>query len=202
VAEWKLFEDDTIPEHTTASWYAARERAAHLEQPDHKERLLAAARLVDWAVTSLMPPSIVPTVVDLGCGDGGLLSLLKSSHVPCRAWGYDLQPSNIRPAVAARHVDARYGDIWGPQIEWGNVAVATEVLEHLTAPQLFVQRVAEHSRILIASSPAFESPDAHYPFHTWAWDKAGYVELLNAGGFTVVKHDIVGGAQVVAGVRS
>lgn len=202
MAEWKLFDDDTVPEHTTVAWYGARERAPHLEQDDHKERLLEAAHLVDWAVTCMIPPSEAPTVVDLGCGDGGLLSLLRSSHVPCRAWGYDLQPSNIQPAVDERGVDARYGDIWGPGIEWGAIAVATEVLEHLVAPHLFVARIAEHARILIASSPAFESADAHYPFHTWAWDKAGYVDLLSSGGFSVVKHEIVGGAQVVAGVRS
>lgn len=201
MTEWKLFEDNTVPECTTAAWYAARERAPHLEQDDHTERLLAAATLVDWALTSL-PAGVEPTVVDLGCGDGGLLWLLKQSHVPCRAWGYDLQPSNIDPAVTVRQVDARYGDIWSPDIEWGTIAVATEILEHLVAPHQFVQRIAEHSTILIASSPAFESADVHYPFHTWAWDKVGYVWLLNKGGFAVVKHDIVGGSQVVMGMRS
>jgi 2-polyprenyl-3-methyl-5-hydroxy-6-metoxy-1,4-benzoquinol methylase len=196
--QWRLFEADTVPVHTTAPWYGSRDRAAHLEQPGHRERLLATARLVSLVcVQHHTLTGRVPTVVDLGCGDGGLLQLLKETPVRCVAWGYDLQPTNVNAARAQRGVDVRYGDILGPDVVWGQIAVVTEVLEHLLDPHAFVREIARHCPVVVASSPAFETDTNAYPFHTWAFDVPGYAELFTQAGYTVREQRIASGAQLL-----
>lgn len=197
---WRLFEEGTIPPWTTAEWYAGRDRAPHVDEEIHRERLICASTMADAAATEFG----LKTLVDLGCGDGGLLWLLTKVAPPPaleRVWGYDLQQSNVQPAVAERGVDVRYGDVITGEIEWGEIAVATEMLEHLVDPHAFVRRIAEHSRVLVASSPHTERPGNAYEFHTWAFDLEGYHELLEQGGFEVVAHETTGMFQVITGVR-
>jgi len=198
VTEHRLFPQGTVPEYTRPGWYADRERAPHLEQPGHRERLFRAAHSVLASAIELR----LDTAVDLGAGDGGLLSLLLG-HTQLRAtWGYDLQPSNVTAARTDRAVDVRLGDVVDGAIEWGDIAVATEMLEHLVDPHAFVRRIAEHSRVLIASSPWGETPDDHYEFHAWAWDHDGYVALLEQAGYGIRAHTTVGSFQVIVGYRN
>jgi hypothetical protein len=192
--EWRLFPEGTVPEYTRPDWYAGREAAPHLEQVGHRDRLLQTAGFVAQAAFSLR----VDTVVDLGSGDGGLLSLLGPSLT---AWGYDLTPANVE-AAKERGVDVRYGDVVDGDIEWGQVAVCTEMLEHLIDPHAFVRRIAGHVQALVCSSPHDEWAGHAYEFHTWAWDLVGYRALLEQGGFKVLRQRKVHGFQVVLAVRS
>ncbi|ANZ35221.1 hypothetical protein BBK82_03185 [Lentzea guizhouensis] len=194
---WRLFEEGTIPAWTTAEWYAGRDRAPHVDEAVHRDRLDIAARMVRHAARELG----LSTVADLGCGDGGLLWLLDQVRPPLDAWGYDLQQSNVGPAVAERGVDVRYGDVVHGEVEWAEIAVATEMLEHLVDPHALVRRIAEHSRVLVASSPHTERPGNAYEFHTWAFDLEGYHDLLEQSGFEVVAHETTDMFQVITGVR-
>jgi 2-polyprenyl-3-methyl-5-hydroxy-6-metoxy-1,4-benzoquinol methylase len=210
MGEWKLFPDGTIPEYTTAAWYAGRERAPHLEQGGgHTERLHETAAQVHVAACTRF--DLPPTVSDLGAGDGGLLSLLNMDQIVA-AWGYDLQQTNVHGARSEREVDVQYGDViegWTEPrftrgrvpIRWGQISVATEMLEHLVDPHGFVRTIGQHSKVLVASSPWLERPGSAYEFHTWAWDQDGYRALLEQGGFQVVRQQICGGFQVLTGVR-
>lgn len=193
----RLFPDGTIPECATPGWYADRERAPHLEQGVHQPRLKKAVEFVAHAV------DLGGTeVVDLGAGDGGLLSCLRPllDDWTIDAWGYDLQPSNIDGA-RERCVNVTLADVLVDKIMWGDIAVATEMLEHLVDPHQFVATIAEHCRFLVASSPAFETADSHYAFHLWAWDMDGYRQLVEQAGFTVVRHDLAGEFQVLLAER-
>jgi hypothetical protein len=192
--EWRLFPAGTVPEYTRPDWYAGRESAPHLEQVGHRDRLMQTAGFVAQAAFSLR----VDTVVDLGAGDGGLLSLLGPSLT---AWGYDLTPANLE-AAKERGVDVRYGDVVDGDIEWGQVAVCTEMLEHLIDPHAFVRRIAGHVQALVCSSPHDEWAGHAYEFHTWAWDLIGYRALLEQGGFKVLRQRKVHGFQVVLAVRA
>lgn len=199
--EWQLFPEGTIPEYTTPEWYAGRERAPHLEQEPHKWRLETAAGYVAETVDRG-----ATTVVDLGAGDGGLLSLVRD-RVPgdIALWGYDLQTSNVVGALE-RQVPIGLLDVVGnfDRIEWpvGPVtAVCTEMLEHLVDPYGFLTKVARHADYLVASSPVTETDRDHYEFHTWAWDFEGYEALLERSGFDVIDHAQQGMFQVVIGVR-
>jgi predicted RNA methylase len=191
--EWRLFEEGTIPECTTREWYLGRERAPHLEQPGQRDRILTSAALVARVAFEHR----LNTVVDLGAGDGGLLSLLGPNLT---AWGYDLCPDNVEGAKE-RGVDVRYGDVIDGEVTWADIAVCTEMLEHLVDPHAFVRRIAANAKALICSSPADERPAAHYEFHTWAWDEVGYRRLVEQAGFKVRSQQRVHMFQVLLAVR-
>lgn len=190
--EWKLWKGDP-PEWTTPDWYAERERAPHLEQGGHRERLQMAAKFVTDACTRWR----LSTVCDLGAGDGGLLSLLPDSLI---AWGYDLQPSNIEGALE-RGVMVELGNVLEHGIGDRDVSVATEMLEHLVNPHSFVASIYEQSKVLVASSPWNETDEHHYEFHAWAWDMIGYRRMLEEAGWYVFAHERSGPFQVIMGVN-
>ncbi|MFE3202225.1 class I SAM-dependent methyltransferase [Embleya sp. NPDC059237] len=198
MTEHRLFPEGTIPEYTRPDWYADRDRAPHLEQPAHRDRLWLAARSVVASAIELR----LDTAVDLGAGDGGLLSLLRDYTQPHATWGYDLQPSNVTAARDERGVDVRQADVLTDDIEWADIAVATEMLEHLVDPHAFVRRIAERSRVLVASSPHDETPDHHYEYHCWTWDHDGYRALLEQAGYGIRAHHTVGPFQIIVGYRN
>jgi 2-polyprenyl-3-methyl-5-hydroxy-6-metoxy-1,4-benzoquinol methylase len=138
------------------------------------------------------------TVVDLGAGDGGLLSILPET---VNRWGYDLQRSNVE-AAKARGVDVRYADVLRDPIDWAEVAVATEMVEHLVDPVGFLQLVWGHCGAVVLSSPRTETPEQHYEHHLWAWDGHGYREMVRRAGWVVERHDDVGMFQVLTAVHA
>lgn len=201
MTEYKLFEGDT-PHVSTFEFHADRERAPHLEQGVHRPRLERAAEFIHYAADLLLDGNVEAhpfvTVSDLGCGDGGLLSLLD-----CRtaAHGYDFQPSNVE-GWRQRGVTAFPYDAFGKdesKVEYGDISVATEVLEHLADPHGTVKRIACKSQYLVASSPWTETNVSHDACHAWAWDMEGYRQLLEWGGFEIVRHEQVGMFQVILG---
>lgn len=186
MSEWKLFDGDR-PYVSTLDFHRDRERAPHLEQPDHRARLKRCARLIH----NMDPAS----VVDLGCGDGGLLSLIKD--IP--SWGYDFQPGN-EPAWAERRVNAERRDVFNTRDvpKWGDLAVLTEVLEHLADPHGTIEWVSRNTTWIVASSPRHETADFHGDCHAWAWDEDGY-EALIAPHFEVTSHIGLDWSQIIIG---
>lgn len=193
MAEWKLVADE-VPYVSTAEFHADRTRAPHLEQPAHRPRLEMAAEFAREAAARIGPAA---TVSDLGCGDGGLLSLLR----PIESWGYDFQPSNeagwVERGVTAERLDIFNGG--ADQVKFGDVTTITEVLEHLADPHAVVRWIGEHSKAIVASSPWVERPHAHDECHAWAFDPAGYRALIEQAGFIVQHHRTVGMFQVILG---
>lgn len=190
--EWKLF-NEANPEFARAEWYEDIESAHHLEEEHHRGRLLAALDFIKVAMDMGGQ-----TVVDLGCGDGGLLELLKNNNI--RSWGYDLMPKNIDYAVNTRKVDARFTDFKNDEIEYGDIAVMTEVLEHLEDPHGTVKNLP--SKFLVASSPYNETDRHHYEFHLWAWDNQGYKNLMLQGGYQIIDiKNISGWSQIILASR-
>lgn len=198
MTEWRLFAEGETPHVSTAEFHADRERAPHLEQPIHRPRLELAR---DFVLDAASRVSLTPVgVTDLGCGDGGLLSLLKDWG-DIEAWGYDFQPSNAA-GWWERGVAARALDVFGVErskATLGEVAVCTEVLEHLADPHEVVRWIAERSTYLVASSPWTETDVSHDACHAWAWNQEGYRALLEGGGFEVIRHETTGMFQVILG---
>lgn len=177
--EDRLFPEGTIPEYTQPHWYLERESAPHIDQSAHRPRLDCAMGLV----MTVWEPTM--TVVDLGAGDGGPLSLLTEVPV-ANKWGYDLAPNNVSVAQQ-RGQDVRYGDVYAG-IEWADIAITTEMLEHLVDPHGFANLISHNCRYLVASSPQTETAEHHYEFHAWAWDKEGYAAMLEANGWEILQH--------------
>lgn len=218
MTEVRLFAEGTVPDCTTAAWYAEREHAPHLEQPDHRPRLEVAAGFVRDLIDKLEPR--VRRVVDLGAGDGGLLSLLSQYSTAVEVGdvevhGYDLMPTNIA-AARRRGVDVWLLDVvdelakyepdtgfLGLDLMLGDVAVITETLEHLLDPHGFLRQLHDAGtvRALVASSPWTETTGGAYEFHLWAWDGAGYSTLLEEAGWRVNARTTAGMFQVVSATR-
>jgi hypothetical protein len=200
MGEWKLFAGD-VAEVSTADFHASRDRARHLEQPGHRPRLDLAASYVGAAAGLVRMRSQTVTFSDLGCGDGGLLSLVQDRVTA--AWGYDFAPANAA-GWPERGVTAELLDVFGDDkelVKFGDITAVTEVLEHLTDPHGAVRWIGENSRFVVASSPWNERPDGHDECHAWAFDQAGYRMLIEQGGFRILNHQQVGRFQVVLGMR-
>jgi hypothetical protein len=193
MAEYKLFEGD-VPHVSTAAFHAYRERAPHLEQAGHRPRLLLAAEFVREALSR--PDAF--TVSDLGCGDGGLLSLIKG--IPDTiSWGYDFCPAN-EAGWAERGVKAYLKDALSDLDAVGtvgDVVVMTEVLEHIANPHGVLRRLRSRSKSLVCSSPWNENLNNHSPEHAWAWDLEGYASMIQSAGWTIERHQQAGLFQVV-----
>jgi SAM-dependent methyltransferase len=183
MTEYKLFTGD-VPFVSTPEFHADRERAPHLEQEFHVPRLHAAAGLVQ----DLADLYGQVTVSDLGCGDGGLLSLVQGMRGVTDCWGYDFSPANAA-GWTERGVHALHADVFGADwdsVRLGDVVVMTEVLEHLADPHGVLRRLRGRGvRLLVCSSPWNENPAGHSPEHAWAWDMAGYLHMLEGAGWSV-----------------
>jgi 2-polyprenyl-3-methyl-5-hydroxy-6-metoxy-1,4-benzoquinol methylase len=185
-----LPEDAPFP--FTVDWYRERHHAPHLEQGAHHARLyMAAGYAFDFTNKKNMT-----SVVDLGCGDGGLLYLISellravTEEDDVELWGYDLMPANVEHGRWGRGMDVRYCDFEHDPIEWADVCVITECLEHLRDPHAMVRRIFENAKAVVASSPSRENAESHDECHIWAWDMEGYREMFEKAGFTVLQHEI------------
>lgn len=202
MTEHKLFDGD-VPHVSTPEFHADRPRAPHLEQPNHRPRLDAAAAFVQTAATVHRGrhDGQEPTLSDLGCGDGGLLSLVQDRVA--EAWGYDFAPANAE-GWAERGVKAEALDVFGAdrdRVRFGDITTVTEVLEHIADPHGAVRWIAEHSSLIVASSPWNETPERHDECHAWAWDMAGYRALIEQAGYRVLAHQTVLQFQIILGWR-
>lgn len=200
MTEVRLYPAGTVPECTTAEWYAGRDHAPHLEQGLHRPRLEVAAQYA----AELSAELDGAPVVDIGAGDGGLLSLLRARGVA--GHGYDLQPSNVAAAatrgvsVELRDAISALGTYEVGDIELAPVAVCTEVIEHLIDPHLVLRQLAACAdvRYLVASSPWTETNGGAYEHHLWAWDTVGYTALLEGNGWRVLRFELAGMFQIFA----
>lgn len=195
MTEHQLF-TEAVPYVSTAQFHADRERAPHLEQEGHRPRLWKAADFVRHAFADL---DGVATLSDLGCGDGGLLSLVQGT-TSMDAWGYDFQPTNAA-GWKERGVRAWQRDVFGAdrnRTVLGDIVVMTEVLEHIADPHGTLHWVKQTGvKWLVCSSPWNEGPGNHCPEHAWAWDLEGYANMIVTAGWQIERHEQVGLFQVV-----
>jgi hypothetical protein len=197
VAEYRLFDEGTIPECTTAAWYEGREVAPHLDQEGHRERLHWSANLLrNWAGPRTL------TVCDLGAGDGGFLTLLPDHW---SRWGYDLSPAAVAGAEQ-RGMDVRLLDVVEDRnrLTLGQVAVVQEFLEHIVDPHGYLRWLHDQTGVeaIVASSPYTETDTSHYEHHVWAWDQRGYRNMLKDAGWNVVDQTTAWICQIQLAVRA
>jgi 2-polyprenyl-3-methyl-5-hydroxy-6-metoxy-1,4-benzoquinol methylase len=127
------------------------------------------------------------TICDFGCGNAGLIREIESK-VSNKIWGYDLCPANVEDAhEKGNKNNVFYKDfVIESDIEYPEVAICTEVLEHLVDPDGFLVHLKEKGvRAIIASSPNYETPTYHAPGHLWVFNGETYKEMFENSGWNV-----------------
>ena len=186
--EWKLWDGDEPPFFTRPEFFNSHPWVPPEHQVGHAERI---AMVVDVA-NDIRALEDGLTVVDIGCGDGSFLKHLGLDWQ--HAWGYDAGFANV---AQARNdgLNVREADILTDELEFGDVTVITEVLEHLADPHSFVKSLG--GRWLVATSPSVETDQWHYEHHAWAWDIVGYAKMIEDAGWRVIEHRTVTAAGTV-----
>lgn len=181
------------------------------EPPERREDLIARgwmglesqpgfAQRAQMVVDVVLHAGPVKSITDLGCGDGSLLARLALALLPAHIpmWGYDLGAGDLAHG-RVHGLDVRFADILADELEYGELVIASEVVEHLADPEGFLRRLP--GRLLIVSSPSTETGDWHNPIHAWAWDLDGYAALVRRAGWTVTWHvECDGGMNGFGGV--
>lgn len=193
--EHRLF---TTPQYHDADFYREIEHAPHWTQPGHGERLRMT--LCEIMKVLLTNPGI-QTIADWGCGDGALLHHIKLIFPNRHVWGYDLLPANVAHAKEFYRFDTAiaYKDFVNEIASSGHLTILTEVLEHLIDPHGLLRRLYNDPvcKWIVASSPANETLEAHYPHHNWVWDGDGFLDLFEGQGWEVQSRREYAGAQIV-----
>lgn len=167
--EYKLFNQ---PHSHDSNFYKDREMADHINQDQHRDRLLWIAN----KVIELSKDKDILTIGDFGCGNGGLLDYLKDK-VTQSLYGYDLQPSNVEFAQRNdRNVLLK--DFINEPVVYPDLMVCTETLEHLVSPHDFLSKVAKNTKYVLASTPGYETPSFHAPFHLWVWTDESFKDIF------------------------
>jgi predicted TPR repeat methyltransferase len=130
------------------------------------------------------------TICDFGCGNAGLIREIQSK-VSNEIWGYDLQPSNVADAYEKGNKDnVFYKDfVIEDDIRYPDIVICTEVLEHLADPDAFIKRLLNNGvKYILASSPDYETPSYHAPFHLWVFNGDSYKYMFIDAGWDVILH--------------
>ena len=137
-------------------------------------------------------------VLDIGCGQGELVKLLRTSGFD--GWGIDISPEQVEIAHAAGIGQVALGDfheyLAADAGTWSAV-VATDVLEHLTKDEVVrafdsVYRALEPGGVFIARVPNAVSPTGGHIMYgditheTW-FTRRSVAQLAAAAGFASVR---------------
>lgn len=108
-------------------------------------------------ILQLLPKSF-SKVLDVGCGDGTTLSLLKKYYGPFQALGFDISKRAVQ-AARSKGIDALVHNAEDPfpfRDNFFDVVICSEVLEHLIFPDRCIReiyRVLKSEGIAIFSIP-------------------------------------------------
>ena len=103
-------------------------------QPGFPQRAGMVTALASLVIA--LAPAIT-AVTDLGCGDGSMLARLDLPPY-IKGWGYELGAGDVEHA-RSRGLDVRQADILAEPLEYGDLIIASEVLEHLEDPASFLK---------------------------------------------------------------
>ena len=221
--EHRLFDPANPPEWLDPEWWIDTPNCDHLAHPAgvHRARIYTVAGIA----LELFSLGLVRDAVDMGAGDGAVLWRLMSQtsgDIAGRAWGYEIIKDSVRIAREERGVDVRRADVVAnrvfgadrglgvPGLNWADLVICTEMLEHLADPHAWARTMAVNVHVnaaqnrngwLIASSPWRETEYRHEANHAWTWDMRGYKEMLTAAGWFVIQTLEVEWSQVVLACR-
>lgn len=150
--------------------------------------------LLKWAKKNLKPKSVI---LDIGCGAGHFLALLKNEGFI--ALGLDIAPQPIK--ILREHgFTVTLGSVDDYPAEWPrpDAIVLLEVLEHLDSPRVFLKKIHNHfpGTPLILSTPSPKRLRLKYnrreewdypPHHITRWSEEALSYVLKSVGYNTVQ---------------
>jgi SAM-dependent methyltransferase len=143
-------------------------------------------------------------VVDIGCGDGRLLDILRKQNDKWRLSGIEIN-NKAAAAASSKGYQVEQGDFESDKIPWTrgtfDLALLHQVLEHTRDPRNVLKRIAsilKKGGYLSIETPDIESLDFHLfkkrywggyhiPRHFYLFNKTSLVKLLKEEGFEIVR---------------
>ena len=176
--ENRFFEE---PRCHDRAFYDNRPAADHINQASSALRIHLAVGYAAYVVRFQK----VRSVGDFGCGTGGGLMLLSRSLLPegVRLYGYDLCPANVEMA-RSRGLDVVRRDFVNEEVEWPELMIMTETLEHLIDPHGFLKRIPRGTWVVL-TVPLADDGKRHDTTHLWGWTEKSFPRMCAAAGFDV-----------------
>ncbi|MFC1868222.1 methyltransferase domain-containing protein [Thermodesulfobacteriota bacterium] len=149
---------DPVPETSVHIHY----RSSGIGQYDHRFREKALIRVVQLTFSGREPAGV--KILDMGCGRGELLALMKDRGF--EVTGMDLDPNCVR--MAGRHARTLQGDYGSLQAAFEpgafEMVISSHSLEHLENPRDDLIRLASVSRrfVLLAVPNPLALPNVMY----------------------------------------
>jgi hypothetical protein len=209
VSEHRLYDPANPPAWLDPEWWRDTPNCNHWDHPAgvHRARIEAVANLA----CDLFDEGKVSSAVDMGAGDGAVLELIEKRRPGTQAWGYEIIRDSVRYANDVRGVKVSSANVLenrvftnthpdplgAPGLNWGDLVICTEMLEHLADPHGWARTMAENADWLIASSPWQETPERHEHNHAWCWDREGYETMLRDAGWDIQLTYLIEWSQVV-----
>jgi len=143
-------------------------------------------------------------IVDIGCGDGRLLDILKRQNKSWQLYGIEIN-GKAANAACMKGYQVEKGDFESEEIPWKDdsfdFALLHQVLEHTRNPRIVLRRIA--SILKSGGYLSIETPDTdsldfhlfkdrhwggyHIPRHFYLFNKHSLIRLLNEEGFEIVQ---------------
>ncbi|MDD2518770.1 MAG: class I SAM-dependent methyltransferase [Bacilli bacterium] len=133
-------------------------------------------------------------VLDIGCGDGGLLSLLKQRYPNTIAWGLTISEDEAL-SVKSKGLNAIVGE--ATELQFNNkefaLVISRHMLEHSPYPEEIIKemnRVLKDQGTAIICVPAVESELAFaWPDHFSVLKRETWIKMFTNNGFEIIKND-------------
>jgi SAM-dependent methyltransferase len=168
-----------------------------------------------------MVPAAIAEVVDIGCGDGRLLDILKLCCPPgWRLYGVDWSEDAIR-AIRSKGYDGRSGDIGRLDLtDWSgkfDLVVMHQLIEHVRDPLETLKKISlilKPGGVLSIETPDIDAWDFrllrkrywsvyHIPRHFYIFNKRNFSRLAQEAGYEVINtHSLVNPVAWIHSIKS
>jgi len=167
-------------------WHRETDGGQYESWRTYPEQYARIRWLLKYSLAVTQPPA-APTIVDLGCGEGVLLSRIRAdleTQVPGAQYvGRDI--SEVAAGIArGKGLDVQQVDLEDAaplDLPTGDVLLGTEVLEHLTMPT--VERILEYSKGFNKAFfmvPNYCLGPEHESQHLRKWSAKEFLDLLRS----------------------
>lgn len=171
---------------TTEAWYKAKEAKHHIDEGGGSSMRIYLLVGALFHLFKFFPDT--RSILDLGCGDGGLINLLADNFPDRKYRGIDINPDNIKFAQSrilklfevhpSVDIEVRTGNLITESGFSADVVILGDVLEHLHDPDSVLKKV--HAKYVAISTPWNEPTKPNEVEHIWSWDRIGLENMVKA----------------------